>query len=194
MCNKAKRQIHILERPSSSSRYQKRSGSALLYESSSTKPRERVWYPSSKSTSQRPSKYFESTSNKHQARDETESETVSQRQRSSDRVQIRTSDPKQKRRNANAESKVKSAWEPTVTGLHQPTGSESRSGTPVKQRTDVTPTNPKEKSISRNGSHISNSSKQQDQSRSPSPIEQPPPTRRRCFAIFYLHVHPCSVF
>lgn len=58
--------------------------------------------------------------------DEIESEPTSQR-KPSDRVQIRTDDPKQRKRIQNTESKVKPMWQPTVTGL---TGSTAKERTP----------------------------------------------------------------
>jgi hypothetical protein len=41
-------------------------------------------------------------------------------QKTSDRVKIRSDDPKIRKRIQNVESKVKSTWKPTVTGLTQP--------------------------------------------------------------------------
>jgi len=81
--------------------------------------------------------------------DGTESEPVSQRKTVSDRTKIRTSDPKLKKRIANTESKVKSAWEPSITGLTQSAVKEPKppSPFPVKKITTSTPTKSKVKSV-----------------------------------------------
>ena len=80
--------------------------------------------------------------------DGTESDQVSQRRAHSDRPQIRQSDPKLKRRVAETESKVKSAWEPTVNGIRPETDREHRrpSSSQVKKPTMRTP--PKERTLS----------------------------------------------
>ncbi|UJR38095.1 hypothetical protein I4U23_030775 [Adineta vaga] len=119
------------------------------HRSSSSKKHERVWRPPSKSTSDRPPKYFEPTLKSERdmptrvrsAIDGIESDQVSQRKTSSNQPHIRTSDPKFKRRIENAESKVKTAWEPTVTGLSQSPVKESKPPTShlIKQTTFVTP-------------------------------------------------------
>lgn len=83
---------------------------------SSTKQHERIWYPPRQATSQDSQR-----SNKYLIRNETESEPISHRKPSSDRTKVRTDDPKIKKRIADAKSKVKTTWEPTVTSLREPT-------------------------------------------------------------------------
>lgn len=93
--------------------------------------------------------------------DGTESDQISQRRAHSDRPQIRQSDPKLKRRVAETESKVKSAWEPTVNGIKPETVREHRRPsssqvkkpavrTPLKERTVSEPTSPVQPSTTAN--------------------------------------------
>jgi hypothetical protein len=80
--------------------------------------------------------------------DATESEPIPQRKILPNRTKIRGGDPKLKKRIANAESKVKSAWEPTITGLSQSTTKEAKPPIPhlVQKQTTIT-TPPKIKSV-----------------------------------------------
>lgn len=99
-----------------------------------------TWHPPSKNTSDRPPKYFEpNQSSGEHIIDEAESEPIPQRKASSDRVTIRSDDPKFKKRIANAESKVKSAWEPSVTSL---TRSNVKDFKPPKSKVKSDPSEP----------------------------------------------------
>ncbi len=97
-----------------------------------SKTRGPVWQPSSKTISKKPPKYFAPTSNpdydsstRRRVNDEIESEPMSQR-KPSDRVQIRSSDPKLRKRIQNTESKIKPMWQPTVTGFTESTVKKSK--------------------------------------------------------------------
>ncbi|CAF1135267.1 unnamed protein product [Adineta steineri] len=150
-----RRSVRIKERPSSNPHHISPYVSSRRLSSSNT--RERIWQPPSKIISERRPKYFEltlkpeydTTTRKRMSIDGTESEPISQRKTSPSRFRIRNGDPKLKRRIANAESKVKSAWKPTVTGLSQRTTKETKPPTPqfVKQTTINTPPKSKVKSV-----------------------------------------------
>jgi len=92
--------------------------------------------------------YDVSTTEKRIIIDGTESEPIPQRKILPNRTKIRNGDSKLKKRIANAESKVKSAWEPTITGLSQSTTKEAKPPIPrlVQQQTTIT-TPPKIKSV-----------------------------------------------
>ncbi|CAF1016129.1 unnamed protein product [Adineta ricciae] len=120
-----------------------------LCRSPSSRTNQRVWRPSSKSTSNKPPKYFEPTPRSNRdiptrvrsAIDSAQSDPTSGQKGSSSQPEIRLHDPKFKRRIANAESKVKSAWEPTVIGLSSSTVKEANPPMPqsIKQTKVVTP-------------------------------------------------------
>ncbi len=85
-----------------------------------------VWQHSSKTIPRTPPKYFSPTVNpdndsstRRRVIEQIESDPMSQR-KPSDLAKVRTDDPKQRKRIQNAESKVKTTWQPTVTGFKQP--------------------------------------------------------------------------
>ena len=95
--------------------------------SATTSRKERpAWQHSSKTVPRTSPKYFSPTikpdqdsPTRRRVIEQIESDATSQ-QKPSDRAKVRTDDPKQRKRIQNAESKVKTTWQPTVTGLTQP--------------------------------------------------------------------------
>ncbi|CAF1104961.1 unnamed protein product [Rotaria sordida] len=170
-------------------------------ESSSSRTRKPIWHPPSKTISEKSPKYFEPTlkskydvpTGKH-ITDGTESEPISQRKTLSDRTKIRNGDSNLKKHITNADSKVKSAWEPTVDGLSKSTVKEPKPSTTTNtdqnslHNESIKPTTKpisKNQSIvdknddnvqdsSENESTTSERSKNQDSSRPPPRIEKPP--------------------
>ena len=113
----------------------------------SPKHDDRIWHPPSRKIPHKPPKHYEPTLGPDH--DETQSEPRSERKPLPDQTKIRTTNPKMKKRIADAESKIKSTWQPTVIGIPRSSGKESKPSTPVptKKTTTDTPRKPKEKPI-----------------------------------------------
>ncbi|CAF2915067.1 unnamed protein product [Rotaria sp. Silwood2] len=169
--------------------------------SSSSRTRKPIWHPPSKTVSTKSPKYSEvllkpeyDVSTEKRIIDGTESEPVSQRKTLSNRTKIRNGDSNLKKRIANADSKVKSTWEPTVNGLSKSTVKEPKPSATTNTDQNslnnestkpiIEPTSKNQNLVhendhsiqysSENESTKSERSKKQDSSRSTPRIEKPP--------------------
>lgn len=144
----------VLDRPSSGTRHQspylnprirtRQPDDSFSSNAHSPKSADRIWHPPSRKIPHEPPKHYKPVVGPDH--DETQSEPRSERRTHPERTKIRTTDPKMKKRLSEAESKIKSTWQPTVNGISRPSGKESKPSTPVPKRKSIVsePTTPTE--------------------------------------------------